>query len=35
MSEARGDTKEHILEQENAASALIDHALCARYPSTP
>lgn len=35
MSEARGDTEEHILEQENAASALIDHALCAREPSTP
>lgn len=35
MSEARGDTKEHILEQENAASALIEHALCARNPSTP
>ncbi|MEU5977635.1 serine hydrolase domain-containing protein [Streptomyces sp. NPDC047315] len=30
MSEARGDTLEHILEQENAASALIDNALCAR-----
>ncbi|MFD4507169.1 serine hydrolase domain-containing protein [Streptomyces sp. NPDC058457] len=29
MSEARGDTPEHILGQENAASALIDHALCA------
>ncbi|WP_432173505.1 serine hydrolase domain-containing protein [Streptomyces sp. Tue6028] len=29
MSEARGDTPEHILEQENAAGALIDHALCA------
>ncbi|MFF8394808.1 serine hydrolase domain-containing protein [Streptomyces sp. NPDC016172] len=29
MSEARGDTPQHILEQENAASALIDHALCA------
>ncbi|WP_089105604.1 serine hydrolase domain-containing protein [Streptomyces hyaluromycini] len=29
MSEARGDTLEHILGQENAASALIDHALCA------
>ncbi|WP_036529399.1 serine hydrolase [Nocardia sp. CNY236] len=28
MSEARGDTLEHILDQENAASALIDHALC-------
>ncbi|MBM7439298.1 serine hydrolase [Streptomyces sp. HB132] len=35
MSEARGDTTEHILEQENAASALIDHALCASYPITP
>jgi D-alanyl-D-alanine carboxypeptidase len=30
MSEARGDTPEHILEQENAASTLIDHALCGR-----
>ncbi|MGC0334062.1 D-alanyl-D-alanine carboxypeptidase [Streptomyces sp. SAI-170] len=29
MSEARGDTPQHILEQENAASTLIDHALCA------
>ncbi|MEU4467464.1 serine hydrolase domain-containing protein [Streptomyces sp. NPDC024017] len=29
MSEARGDTPQHILEQENAASALIDNALCA------
>ncbi|MEV7150873.1 serine hydrolase domain-containing protein [Streptomyces sp. NPDC093084] len=29
MSEARGDTPDHILAQENAASALIDHALCA------
>ncbi|MFF5302383.1 serine hydrolase domain-containing protein [Streptomyces sp. NPDC013161] len=29
MSEARGDTLEHILAQENAASSLIDHALCA------
>ncbi|MEV0665979.1 serine hydrolase domain-containing protein [Actinomadura luteofluorescens] len=28
MSEARGDTLEHVLEQEGAASALIDHALC-------
>ncbi|MCP9210451.1 serine hydrolase domain-containing protein [Streptomyces sp. NEAU-Y11] len=28
MSEARGDTPEHILGQENAVSALIDHALC-------
>ncbi|MFC7449387.1 serine hydrolase domain-containing protein [Rhodococcus daqingensis] len=28
MSEARGDTLEHIQEQENAASALIDRALC-------
>ncbi|MGX1887198.1 serine hydrolase domain-containing protein [Streptomyces sp. NPDC055287] len=35
MSEARGDTLEHILEQENEASALIDHALCAGGPSTP
>jgi D-alanyl-D-alanine carboxypeptidase len=35
MSEARGDTLEHILEQENAASALIGHALCAGVPSTP
>ncbi|MEV5149802.1 serine hydrolase domain-containing protein [Streptomyces sp. NPDC052727] len=34
MSEARGDTKDHILEQENAASALIDHALCAGGLST-
>ncbi|TJZ73753.1 beta-lactamase family protein [Rhodococcus oryzae] len=34
MSEARGDTLEHIQEQENAASALIDHALCAGGPST-
>lgn len=32
MSEARGDTPEHILAQENAASALIDHALCAGGP---
>ncbi|MPY35673.1 beta-lactamase family protein [Streptomyces adustus] len=29
MSEARGDTPEHIREQENAGSALVDHALCA------
>jgi D-alanyl-D-alanine carboxypeptidase len=35
MSEARGDTPEHILDQENAASTLIDHALCARGPGTP
>ncbi|MDI6410030.1 serine hydrolase domain-containing protein [Streptomyces albus] len=34
MSEARGDTQDHILEQENAASALIDHALCADGPSS-
>lgn len=34
MSEARGDTLDHILEQEHAAGALIDHALCAG-PSTP
>ncbi|MFH8798163.1 serine hydrolase domain-containing protein [Streptomyces sp. NPDC017936] len=32
LSEARGDTPEHILEQENAASTLIDHALCADGP---
>lgn len=35
MSEARGDTLQHVMEQENAASALIDHALCARGRSTP
>ncbi|MFD3656512.1 serine hydrolase domain-containing protein [Streptomyces sp. NPDC058620] len=35
MSEARGDTLEHILEQENAAGVLIDHALCAGGPGTP
>ncbi|MFJ9370304.1 serine hydrolase domain-containing protein [Nocardia sp. NPDC101769] len=29
MSEARGDTPDHILEQENVGGALIDHALCA------
>ncbi|WP_110037919.1 serine hydrolase domain-containing protein [Nocardia neocaledoniensis] len=28
MSEALGDTPEHILEQERTAAALIDHALC-------
>ena len=28
MSEARGDTPEHVLAQENSASTLIDHALC-------
>ncbi|MET7682333.1 serine hydrolase domain-containing protein [Streptomyces sp. NPDC005423] len=33
MSEARGDSLEHILDQENAASALIDHALCAGAPA--
>ncbi|WP_406210204.1 beta-lactamase family protein [Kitasatospora sp. NBC_01560] len=32
MSEARGDTPEHILAQEHAGSALIDHALCAGSP---
>nr|WSY57387.1 beta-lactamase family protein [Streptomyces sp. NBC_00886] len=32
MSEARGDTPEHILGQENAAGALIDHALCDGRP---
>ncbi|MBO2458201.1 serine hydrolase domain-containing protein [Actinomadura violacea] len=35
MSEARGDTFEHIKEQEEAASVLIDHALCAGVPGTP
>lgn len=30
MSEARGDTPKHVLEQENAASALVDRALCTR-----
>ncbi|MGW2230785.1 serine hydrolase domain-containing protein [Streptomyces formicae] len=35
MSEARGDTMEHILEQEEAASALIDRALCAGGSGTP
>ncbi|MFD8767133.1 serine hydrolase domain-containing protein [Streptomyces mirabilis] len=35
MSEAHGDTPEHILDQEKAASSLIDHALCAEGPSTP
>ncbi|MEV0495922.1 hypothetical protein [Streptomyces atratus] len=35
MSEARGDTPDHIPDQENAASALIGHALCAGAPSTP
>ncbi|MFD7616317.1 serine hydrolase domain-containing protein [Streptomyces sp. NPDC059802] len=35
MSEARGDTPEHILDQENAASVLIDHALCAGGSSAP
>ncbi|MFE2179419.1 serine hydrolase domain-containing protein [Streptomyces sp. NPDC059455] len=34
MSEARGDTPEHILDQENAASTLIDHALCPAGPGT-
>ncbi|WP_251091633.1 serine hydrolase domain-containing protein [Streptomyces sp. Caat 7-52] len=33
MSEARGDSPEHILDQENTASALIDHALCAKGSS--
>ncbi|MFJ4654169.1 serine hydrolase domain-containing protein [Nocardia sp. NPDC088792] len=31
MSEARGDSSDHILGQENAASVLIDHALCSGY----
>ncbi len=35
MSEALGDTPEHILEQEKAGSALIDHTLCAADPGTP
>lgn len=35
MSEARGDTPKHILDQAKAASSLIDHALCAEGPSTP
>lgn len=39
MSEARGDALEHIMDQEDAASALIDHALCGRVgrsaPSIP
>ena len=35
MSEARGDTLEHILGQEGAGSALIDHALGARGSNTP
>ncbi|KJS55404.1 peptide hydrolase [Streptomyces rubellomurinus subsp. indigoferus] len=34
MSEARGDTLDHIKDQEKAASALIDHALCAGAPGT-
>ncbi|MFD8757300.1 serine hydrolase domain-containing protein [Kitasatospora sp. NPDC059577] len=29
MSEARGDSLDHIVEQEKAAGALIEHALCA------
>lgn len=35
MSEAHGDTPEHVLARENAASALIDHALCAGSHGTP
>ncbi|MEV5508716.1 serine hydrolase domain-containing protein [Streptomyces orinoci] len=34
MSEARGDTQDHISAQEKAASALIDHALCAGGPGS-
>ncbi|MBD0671181.1 serine hydrolase domain-containing protein [Streptomyces sp. CBMA156] len=34
MSEARGDTWDHILAQEDAAGALIDHALCAGSPGS-
>ncbi|MER7585545.1 serine hydrolase domain-containing protein [Kitasatospora sp. NPDC097691] len=29
MSEARGDSEEHVLEQEHTAGALVEHALCA------
>lgn len=35
MSEALGDSQEHISQQENAGSALIDHALCAGGRATP
>ncbi|NUV67064.1 beta-lactamase family protein [Streptomyces sp. CAI-121] len=35
MSEARGDTLEHILEQEYAASDLVENALCAGGSRTP
>ncbi|MGW2780252.1 serine hydrolase domain-containing protein [Streptomyces populi] len=35
MSEARGDTLEHMKEQEDAAGALVDHALCAGDRGTP
>ncbi|MEU3705833.1 serine hydrolase domain-containing protein [Streptomyces anulatus] len=35
MSEARGDTLEHILDQENAAGVLIENALCAGDSRTP
>ncbi|MEU6273252.1 serine hydrolase domain-containing protein [Streptomyces populi] len=35
MSEARGDTLEHVKEQEDAASTLVDHALCAGGRGTP
>lgn len=35
MSEARGDTSDHVLEQEDAASSLIDHALCAGAQGAP
>lgn len=30
MSEARGDSLEHVMEQESAASELVENALCAR-----
>ncbi|MER7756713.1 serine hydrolase domain-containing protein [Kitasatospora sp. NPDC097643] len=33
MSEARGDTPQHIQAQEAAASTLIDHALCGGRPT--
>ncbi|MFI7340903.1 hypothetical protein ACIBUY_23565 [Streptomyces sp. NPDC050085] len=34
MSEARGDTSEHVTEQVIAASALVDRALCAGRRAT-
>ncbi|MET8032107.1 serine hydrolase domain-containing protein [Streptomyces sp. NPDC005345] len=35
MSEARGDSLDHILEQERAAGDLVDHALCAGNVNAP